>query len=466
MLVTSIPDTNDSIPIYVNVEDYKDISFPNIITSVLVEMLAGIRKRLRKSPFGFIRPRIRKVSRRIDEIIRDLEDRLLRDDLSHESIKTNENTNDQIGATVGNDLVKIKGHTESKTSVERKMSVTHSKIDYLKMQIRKVKEIINEFVGITKTKAVFLVLDDFYFIPKSVQPAFIDYFHRLTKDSLLSLKIATIRHRSRLYSQTTESYTGVETGHDVIEIDMDYSLDSFGDLVNFMRQLLDNAARATKSDFDFNELFSGEGFNQLCIASGGVPRDFLSLFVQVANNFLSGSIRSIGKIEVTNAAISSFKNKTAFMKTDSAEERDVLDRYLDHIKSLIYKEKRTNAFLISKDDLEHYYHESQAVRELLDLRLIHLVAENISKAPSDGRRYEAYIIDVGMYDNSRPRNFEQVEPGQKDHKSRMDDLRASPVLSLSKMKDDLSIPTAQLLIPSFESSANRLSGSESGYSAT
>ena len=216
-----------------------------------------------------------------------------------------------------------------------------------------------------------------------------------------------------------------------------------------MKRLLYAAAQATVGEFNFDTVFSGVGFNQLCIASGGVPRDFLYLFVQLSNKIASGSISSIGKIDVNDAAIANFRNKTSFMRTDSLEERNALEKYLEYIRNLIYREKRTNAFLIAKNEIENNLHERQAIRELLDLRLIHLVVDNISKAPSDGRRYEAYIVDVGMYDNSRPRSFTQIEPGQRDMRSRMDSLRASPVISIERMKRDLAIDESMLLLPSF-----------------
>ena len=118
---------------------------------------------------------------------------------------------------------------------------------------------------------------------------------------------------------------------------------------------------------------------------------------------------------------------------DSAGEREILESYLSVIRKFAYNEHRTNAFLVAKDELEQHPQERQAIRELVDLRLIHLIDSNTSSAPSDGRRYEAYILDVGLYENSRPRNFNQVEPGSEDSRSRKDQLRASPRLDLTEL---------------------------------
>jgi hypothetical protein len=83
------------------------------------------------------------------------------------------------------------------------------------------------------------------------------------------------------------------------------------------------------------------------LASGGVPRDFLSLFVVLANK-ASTTAHPIGKVDVTEAAISRINSKIDSMKVDSGDEDAALEEYLRRIKNMIYNEKRTNAFLVAK----------------------------------------------------------------------------------------------------------------------
>ena len=84
--------------------------------------------------------------------------------------------------------------------------------------------------------------------------------------------MATIKHRSKLYRRTKDQYVGVELGHDVFEVDMDYTLDSFDELRAFMRQLLQTATKESGARIEFDEMFAGDGFPQLCLASGGVRK--------------------------------------------------------------------------------------------------------------------------------------------------------------------------------------------------
>jgi hypothetical protein len=237
-----------------------------------------------------------------------------------------------------------------------------------------------------------------------------------------------------LFSRALGRPIGVELGHDIHEIDIDYTLDNFQDLQTFMRQLLETSIRKTNTLIQIERLFSGDGFKQLCLASGGVPRDFLSLFVRLANRIDLSEGRTIGKIQVTEEAIANIANKLDSLKLDTADEGNILDCYLNFIKAEVYQEKRTNTFLIAKHELELHPQARQAVRELVDLRLIHQIDKSTSSAPSNGQMYEAFILDIGLYDNAKPRNFNQIEPGETDLKSRKDQLRAAPKLSLSRLE--------------------------------
>ncbi|WP_442505888.1 hypothetical protein SH528x_004702 [Novipirellula sp. SH528] len=324
--------------------------------------------------------------------------------------------------------------TQRGKSREVRRTLPKSKLDFLRLEITTYKELLQSISVLFSQRPIFLVLDDFYFVPKSIQPGLIDYFHRLTKGTDLFLKIATIKHRSKLYRKDEEQYTGAELGHDIYEIDMDYTLDKFDELQAFMRQILVRAIDESGATLRLDDVFAGEGFAQLCLASGGVPRDFLSLFVTLANRS-GASGQGIGKVQVTEAAINTIRSKKESMKQDSGDDDAVLDEYLSRIKRYVYDDKRTNAFLVAKDDLENDPQVRQAIRELVDLRLIHLVDQNTSRAPSDGRRYEAFILDVGLYENPRPRKFNQVEPGQRDEKARKDELRASPVIDFTAIRE-------------------------------
>lgn len=425
--------TADQITVSVNLEDYKDISFPNIVVHVLREIFTQIASALQKK-YNFFHFQQRKIAKELRQLVHELSQLLDSPDLQSLTVRQKESTTDSTTAGVSTKLGKLATGQQSDAEKEVHRTDSYDKLGRLKIEIYRYKQYFERVSRGTSNQPVFLVLDDFYFIPKDIQPQFIDFFHRVAKGTGLFLKIATIRHRTKHYLQADGSYIGVELGHDIYEIDMDYTLDNFEDLKRFMRQLLEGAIKDSQCNISLDDIFAGDGFAQLCLASGGVPRDFLSLFVRAANKNIISDSDKIGKVDINHEAIAAINSKLDSLKVDSAQERETLELYLAAVKSWVYGEKRTNIFLVAKPDLESHPQERQALKELVDLRLIHLVDSNTSSAPSDGRRYEAYMLDVGLYDNSRPRNFVQIEPGIQDEKSRRDAIRAAPRVDLAQLR--------------------------------
>lgn len=441
-LVSSTRESNEHIDVYLNLEDYKDITFPNVVIHVLLQLFKLLDEKIVALPLARLRPEVRQIRKRIGIVTSDLESYIYEPDRETQEVNTAQEYEGRAGLSVSTPYAGGEGETSKSSSRQVSRSLPREKIDYLRLELTKYKDLIVSIASLFEAKPIFLVMDDLYFVVKDTQPELIDYFHRLTKGTNLFLKIATIKHRSKLYRRTSTQYIGVELGHDIFEIDMDYTLDSFEELQGFMRQLLRTAIEQANSNVPVEDMFAGDGFAQLCLASGGVPRDFLSLFVTLANeSALTGE--AIGKVSVNEVAIANVKSKMESMKRDSGDEDAILDGCLKGIKRFVYDEKRTNAFLLAKDDLDRNDQARQAVRELVDLRLIHLVDQNTSRAPSDGRRYEAYILDVALYDNARPRKFRQIEPGQRDEKARKDALRASPVFALDRLQEPVYKPVIQ-----------------------
>ncbi len=443
-LVNQVSESRDHVSIYLNLEDFKDITFPNILIQILLELLRSLEREISIAhPWYRFARRASRVKRHIRVHALSLSDYLHEPD--HEIHQVNETASygQNLGARV--QAAGAKGGAEARREKTKSVSrqLAKSKLEFLRIELAQYKALLSDISELLSKRAIYLVLDDYYFVPKRTQPELVDYFHRLTKGTSLFLKLATIKHRSKLYWKTAESYVGVEVGHDIYEVDMDYTLDDFDELQTFMRDLLRNAIERSGAQIDLEDLFGGDGFSQLCLASGGVPRDFLSLFVTLANR-LGSTGETIGKVTVNEAAIATIGAKMESMKKDSGDDDAILEDYLNRIRKHVYHEKRTNAFLIAKDELEADPQVRQAVRELVDLRLIHLVDQNTSKAPSDGRRYEAYILDIGLYENSRPRNFEQVDPGSRDDKARKDSLRASPVVEVKRFHEQLPKKDTQL----------------------
>ncbi len=350
------------ISVYVDLDIYKDISFPNILIKVLfvileeLKIFANTKIKFYKHPILWLGKKT--FIKNLSEVEQQLEEILGAPDTEQKQIKTKTTSSVETGtsAQIGNEKANLKGSDTTKYGSEEEVqrTIPFDKLDYLKKNISKFQRIFSDVSKLCNDSPIFLTLDDFYFIPKSTQPEFIDFFHRLTKGTPLFLKVATIKHRSNLY-KSGDSYIGVEINHDIYPIDLDYTLDRLNDLEDFMKRLLQRAVDDSNSEINIEELFTPNGFRQLCIASGGVPRDFLSLFVnlldKLGRKITQGNVDRIDMVDVREVAISAIQGKRDSLNIDSADDKHILEEYLNHIKDLIYQDKRTNIFLASKDDL-------------------------------------------------------------------------------------------------------------------
>lgn len=437
LLLKSLKSTDLEKKLYItiNIEDFKDISFPNSISQVLINIIKKFKKEIdgKYNIFSYSKWKKQKaLIKKIDNYISDLNTKISEPDTYNQNIKEKQASKLSGEASSGFDKSSAKISSELADEYENSREILKDKLNELKNEISNFKELIEE-TTLFLNKDILLIFDDFYFIRKHEQPYFIDFFHRISKNTRLYLKIATIKHRTSLYIQT-DTYVGVEIGHDIQSLSLDYTLDDFNGLVSFMKLLLEHINNKVQVNIDYDNILTENAFRFLCLASGGVPRDFLSLFINLGSKMQNG-VRNVSKPNVIDCSIENLPNKMEAFKTDTAEEKSVLEHYLEFVKEEIINQKRINAFLVSNNDVLKFPKINQAVKELVDLRLFHLVNPNISSAPSDGKRYSAYMIDISLFPNANPRAFTQIEPGQKDERSREDKLRSSPKLNLDKFNN-------------------------------
>lgn len=422
---------------YTNLEDFKDISFPNILIHVLDSFYSQIISQIRNDYSWYELKKMYQAQALIKELKKaysDFKTQIPNPDNYDEDIKEKQQQTSDISAGIKSEVAGIDVKESITNEIEIAKKISRNKLESIKNSIPQLKKSLKQIDDFSGKKSIMIVFDDFYFLKKSVQVFFIDFFHRLTKDTSLYLKVATIKHRSRIYAQIEKSFYGTEIGHDIYEIDLDYNLNRFDELKDFMRQLLEKCAKLAEIEINIDELFTENAFSQLCLASGGVPRDFLTLFTKLTTKYNPETGKRIGKLDIIEVAIQNIHNKYASLKTDSSEEKELLESYLLKIKEQILENKKTNMFLVPHNIVDEYPEAKQAIKELVDLRMLHLVEPNTSAASStSGLRFSAYIIDTGLYPNHFMMNFKQLEPGITDNAGRKDEMRSSPKLDIESI---------------------------------
>jgi energy-coupling factor transporter ATP-binding protein EcfA2 len=260
-------------PIYILADEFKKLRYPDVLIRLLIEILESIPVRYRWYK--------RIVRRRIetDEYASQLRKLLDLADESDVIRETRKQTSRKAGA--GANLpqgITTSIGASSEASEGQKSSFVERKLDFLERHLKDYKAAIVRETKHLGNDHIPVLIDDFYLFPRDKQPDVIDYLHRLLRDTNLILKVATIRHRTSLIRNSPQT-VGVEIAQDVEEISLDRTLENLEATQAFLHEMLDSMARRAGVT-GVDRFFNSSSFQALTLVSGGVPRDFLTIFVQ------------------------------------------------------------------------------------------------------------------------------------------------------------------------------------------
>jgi hypothetical protein len=333
-------------------------------------------------------------------------------DITHKKIA---NEKGAASAKAGSKLgvpqaVEIEASLESTHAAEKSLEVTEQakrdKIQFLLRHIIDYQKLFEKIVAISAGDA-FIFLDDLYHIRKTDQAQVLDYFHRIVKGRSVWLKIGTIKHRTEWYHHGAQP-VGLKLGDDCDEIDLDVTLEKYETAKKFLLQILQQLIEEANLG-GCSDLLTDGGIERLVLASGGVARDFLTIFrksIDVARE--RGETYRGDKInaeDVNAAAGEHDSSKRDELKRDTLEERAQLEQALQTIQEFCI-ERKVNCFLVEQivDTAGQ-----EILGELVDLRFVHVVASRISVRDTPGKLYTTYMLDISQYTGERRRReFEMV----------------------------------------------------------
>jgi len=244
----------------------------------------------------------------------------------------------------------------------------------------------------------YLILDDLYHIRRDDQPSVVDYVHSIAKGHGLWLKIGTIRHRSKWYVHG-DPPRGMKLGDDAEEIDLDLTLEKYALAKEFLVKILDNLAQTV--DLTVQQVLTPGAIERLVLASGGVARDFLSIFRKSVDVAREKKVEKISAEEINIAAGEHDSTKREELSRDTyTEEEHSLYKVFNDIRKTCLDTAKCNCFLLDKDTKGR---RVDAIHELVDLKLLHLVRSRVTVSKRQGRIFEAYMLDLSQYAGSRAR---------------------------------------------------------------
>lgn len=139
---------------------------------------------------------------------------------------------------------------------------------------------------------------------------------------------------------------------------------------------------------------------RLVLASGGVPRDYLTLFASSIVAARSRSrAREIGREDVAEAAGRAARSKKRDLEQDVSSDSAgslliALDVLSEEVRGAGYTYFRVN---VSQKSHQFY----GVLGQLVDLRFAHLIQSTLSDQHRQGVKYEAYILDLSEYSDVR-----------------------------------------------------------------
>jgi hypothetical protein len=360
--------------------------------------------------------------------IKELEEILYSSDESEiQSIKkheTDENTQKEVEVASSVEPVKlgakIGGSQSSLRSIEVHESFQSNKTDFLHRHILEYQNIFRDMAKLSGGDS-FLFLDDLYYIKRSDQAKVIDYFHRIAKNNGLWLKIGTIRHRTQWYVHGDPPY-GMKLGDDAHEINLDLTLEEYKITKGFLMKVLEGFVQEL-GNMELLELIVDSAKDRLVLASGGVARDFLGIFrksitaAQTRGMDFRGPKIGLEDVNSATGAYSSTKKEEFKKDTMDDQEHTSLEESFQRVRAFCVNEAKTNLFLVEPNEASQGY---AVIQELVDLRLVHKINSRVTVSKRQGEIFEAYMLDVSEYTQSRKRKgFEEIMFWGKDRNEKM-----------------------------------------------
>jgi hypothetical protein len=415
-----------SLSIYIETDEIKRLGYPDVLIRLLLSIMEKTHSK--KQWWRKLRFKKTKIHKHILEL------RSLLDQAEKRKIKQEESNSSNTGVKGGYSGIDA---SFSKTSAFGKLSeFEESKLDTLERYLSDYKDALQEELSKLKVDSASVLIDDFYLIKKERQADVIDFIHRLLRGTNFYLKIGTVRHRTKLVRNDGQTI-GVVLDEDIEQINLDRTLEDLTSPSQFLAGILNSMGENVNLTDASTCLFNQHAFEKLVIASGGVPRDFLTIFVNAIDLALaSGQNNHLTPSNIWKAAGSfSYRNKLQNLRTDVSSDAESIEKVFRDLLDFTIVNKKRTCFLISQNEAKIETAAHEFILQLMDGKLIHVIEADTSAASNRPGRYEAYTLDFSLFMEPRRRGIEIVEFWNFDDGGRRIGVRESPIYPLMNAKN-------------------------------
>jgi hypothetical protein len=260
-------------------------------------------------------------------------------------------------------------------------------------------------------------LDDFHLLDRANQPAVLEMLTGALKGANGWLKVAGLT--SRLNPYDPKSKRGLQVPGDAQYIQLDLTLTDPESTELHLKQILEKFLIAVGYSLG-KTVIPEKALRRLAWANAGVPRDFLQMFARSLEHAQRNRRAAVTLSDVNVAIGESGQQKMDELEKDARNDAGSLRKALESVQEFCLGDKQVNAFLVRSEESR----ERTVVRDLADLRMVHLIHQSITPSRS-GERYEAYILDYSIFTGFRRRKgIKEMLPDESQFKA--SELRALP----------------------------------------
>lgn len=294
----------------------------------------------------------------------------------------------------------------TKSHEENKENREVSKVATKSHRIVKRADLINEFkLCLAQLFTIFnelyerrtiLFLDDFYQIPNMNHPRIMQYFHGIYKESK---NYAFCMNAVGIPETIKINYDGKTTfskKDDFPSIALNYDLAKLELLQdNLVKILVTLQPQLEISESDIKSLFANDTLKYLVIASGGVPRDFMTTFADTLDNARKREMDTgIARIDLYKAIAKLKQDKDDNRETELSEYSEkAIEIVIQFISDNIIKGLKTNVILYPKKEYEKH---ERLIKTMINLRYLHIIKSHVTP---EGKNFETVglLIDMTFY---------------------------------------------------------------------
>lgn len=286
-------------------------------------------------------------------------------------------------------------------NIEQRFSARTPELSEVSLLVPLLQQACSRFC-IQNHTSIYIFLDDIHYLASSDVPKFLDLLHGVTRDNPMWLKVAGIQHQTRWFIPVPP--TGLQTGHDATIISLDITLEHPEKAKAFLGSVLRGYVEECNA-LPLSSVFSSSALERLVLASGGVPRDFLTLCassIQTARQ--RANVKTVGVQDVNNAAGISGQTKLQELEDDAAATSGrsaELVASLNTVREFLLSQEQITFFRVDFKDKEIHSAEYRVLQALADLRMLHLINNSLSDPHHAGQRYEVYLLDLSQYSGAR-----------------------------------------------------------------